>query len=269
MPRRSLCDAASSAAASCGPGRRQGPRPQAPRRAVRRTRSPAASRRASGKSRRPAGHSHRSARSLRRSRSTRSTNSCTAGKAAASAAVSPDEVGGLPSGPRRCSRSPATPSGSRLVARMLTPGTPLRTAAARLAAASMTCSQLSSSSSIRLSLRAATRPGSGFSVRTSRPSTVATALGTRRGSPSGARSISQTPCFIIGDHALGDGEGDRGLADAAGPDDRHQALARQSRDDRRCGFLAADHPRHRESADCASRRRDRPAAAWPRGSVVA
>ena len=83
-------------------------------------------------------------------------------------------------------------------------------------------------------------------MRTSRPSTVATALGTRRGSPSGARSTSQTPCFIIGDHALGDGEGDRGLADTAGPDDCQQALARQSRDERRHRFLAADHPRHRE-----------------------
>src|SRR5438270_5359379 len=40
---------------------------------------------------------------------TRSTNSCTAGLTAASAAVSPDEVGGLPSGPRRCERSPRDP----------------------------------------------------------------------------------------------------------------------------------------------------------------
>jgi hypothetical protein len=43
-------------------------------------------------------------------------------------------------------------------------------------------------------------------------------------------------------HALGDGEGDRGFADAARPDDRHQALARKSRDKRRHGFVATDHP---------------------------
>src|SRR6266478_5585272 len=72
---------------------------------------------------------------------------------------------------------------------MFTPGAPLRIAAAKPAAASITCSQLSSSSSIRLSLRAAIRPGSGFSLRISRPSTVATALCTRRGSPSGARYL--------------------------------------------------------------------------------
>ncbi len=125
---------------------------------------------------------------------TRSTNSCTAGKAAASAAVSPDDGCGLARGPRWYWRSPGTASRSRLVAKMLTPGAPPRSAVARLAAASMTCSQLSSSSSIRWSLRPATRPGSGSAVRTSRPSTVATALGTRRGSPSGARSTSQMPC---------------------------------------------------------------------------
>ncbi len=39
------------------------------------------------------------------------------------------------------------------------------------------------------------------------------------------RQIDQPDAvFIIGDHALGDGEGDRGLADAAGPDDCQQAL---------------------------------------------
>ncbi len=52
---------------------------------------------------------------------TRSTNSCTAGKAAASVAVSPGDGSGLSSGPRRCTRSPGTPSGSRLVARIVTP----------------------------------------------------------------------------------------------------------------------------------------------------
>ena len=52
--------------------------------------------------------------------------------------------------------------------------------------------------------------------------------------------------FVIGDHALGDGEGDRRLADTTRPDDRHQALARQSRHERRHRFLAADHSSRRE-----------------------
>ena len=123
---------------------------------------------------------------------TRSTNNCTAGELATSVAVSFDDGCGLPSGPRRYSLSPATRSGSLLVARILTPGAPPRTAAANLLAASMTCSQLSSTSSIRLSLRPPVRPCSGSVVPISSPSTVATALGTRRGSPRGARSTSQT-----------------------------------------------------------------------------
>ena len=187
---------------------------------------------------------------------TRSTNSCTAGKAAASAAVSLDDGCGLLRGPRRYSRSPATPSGSLLVARMLTPGAPLRIAAARLAAASMTCSQLSSSSSIRLSLRPATRPGSGSSVRISEAEHGRNRA-RHQARVAERRQIDQPDAvFVAGDHALGDREGDRGLADPSGPDDRHQALARQSRDERRHGFLAADHPSYRERQIVRRRRRD-------------
>src|SRR5258706_383899 len=125
---------------------------------------------------------------------TRSTNNWTAGKAAASPAVSVADASGLPSGPRRYWRSPKTPSGSRLVATILMSEVPLSTAAASVATASITCSQLSSSSSIRLFLSAATRVGSGSSVPISKPSKVAIAVGTRRGSASDARSTSQTPC---------------------------------------------------------------------------
>src|SRR5216683_1861098 len=113
---------------------------------------------------------------------TRSTNNCTAGKTVASAAVSLGDGGGQLSGPRWHSRSPATPSGSLLVARMLTPGTPLRTTSARLAAAR---------------------------CQVHHPDAV----------------------FITRDHALGDGQGGCGLANAAGPDDRYQALARKPRDE--------------------------------------
>ena len=62
--------------------------------------------------------------------------------------------------------------------------------------------------------------------------------------------------FVAGDHALGDGEGDRGLADTSGSDDRHQALARKSRDERRHRFLAADHPSYSERQIVRRRRRD-------------
>ena len=63
--------------------------------------------------------------------------------------------------------------------------------------------------------------------------------------------------FVAGDHALGDGEGDRGLADTSGPDDRHQALVRKSRGERRHRFLAADHASHCEWQIVHRRRRDR------------
>ncbi len=70
--------------------------------------------------------------------------------------------------------------------------------------------------------------------------------------------------FVAGDHALGDGEGDRGLADTSGPDDRHQALARKSRDERRHRFLAADHPSYREWQIVHRRRRGRRRRRGPR-----
>jgi hypothetical protein len=72
--------------------------------------------------------------------------------------------------------------------------------------------------------------------------------------------------FITGDHAFRDVEGDRGLANAAGPDDRHQALARNSRDQRRHRFLAADHPRCRERQIVHPRRRScqgQRSSPWP------
>jgi len=96
---------------------------------------------------------------------TRSTKSCTAGKVIASAAVRFDDSCGLPRGSSRYSRSAVSPNRS----------------------------QLSSTSTIRLSLSPVTRLWSGSSACMSRPSAVATALGTRRGSPRGARSTSQTP----------------------------------------------------------------------------
>src|SRR6185369_5378127 len=60
--------------------------------------------------------------------------------------------------------------------------------------------------------------------------------------------------FVAGNHAFGDRESDRGLADAAGTDDRHHALARQPRHEGRYDFLAADQPRYRERQIAGPRR---------------
>jgi len=46
--------------------------------------------------------------------------------------------------------------------------------------------------------------------------------------------------FKSADHALGDGEADRGLANAAGPDDRDQALVRELCGERCRDILAAN-----------------------------
>ena len=186
---------------------------------------------------------------------TRSTNNCTAGELATSVAVSFDDGCGLPSGPRRYSLSPATRSGSLLVARILTPGAPPRTAAANLLAASMTCSQLSSTSSIRLSLRPPIRPCSG-SVGANFQSEHGRNRARHQARVAKGRKIHQPDTvFRAGDHALGDGQCESGLADTSGSDDRHQALTRKSRDKRRYGFLAANHPSCREGEIVERRRR--------------
>jgi hypothetical protein len=73
-----------------------------------------------------------------------------AGKLRASATESCLAVGGLSSGDRRCTCSPSVRNSSRLVARTRTLGAPLSVSTAKAAAASITCSQLSSTSIFRL-----------------------------------------------------------------------------------------------------------------------
>ena len=81
------------------------------------------------------------------------------------------------------------------------------------------------------------------------------------------REIDQPDAVLVtGDHALSDGKGDRRLADAAGADDRHQALARKSRDERRHGFVTADHSCYRERQIVHPRRRScrrQRSSRWP------
>ena len=99
--------------------------------------------------------------------------------------------GGQSNGARWWTCSPSTRSASRLVARMWTSGAARKISAARAAAPSMTCSQLSSTSRKRRPRRWAIRPGTGSSDRIGRPSIDATATGTRRGSASSPKSTNR------------------------------------------------------------------------------
>ena len=84
------------------------------------------------------------------------------------------------------------------------------------------------------------------------------------------RQIDQPDAVLISaDQPLGDGEGDRGLADAAGPDDRHQALVRELCDKRCHDFLAADHPSCREREIVRRRRRNGRGRRGPRRLLMA
>jgi hypothetical protein len=70
------------------------------------------------------------------------------------------------------------------------------------------------------------------------------------------REIDQPDAVLISiDHPLGDSEGDRGLTNAARPDDCHQALARKAGDKRRRDFLATNHAGCRERQIVWRRRR--------------
>ena len=177
---------------------------------------------------------------------TRSTNSCTAGKAAASAAVSLDD------GLRAAERSEAVlaftryperlPAGRQDVDARRSAENRRRQAGHRVDDVLAIVEQQEHPVVSEGGDQAGKRIfGADFQAEHGRNRARHQARVAER------RQIDQPDAvFIAGDHALGDGEGDRGLADAAGPDDRHQALARKPRDERRHGFLAADHPRCRE-----------------------
>ena len=143
------------------------------------------------------------------------------------------------SGP--CARAPARPalraaerdrhtrrrSGktSRLVARIVTRGHRRISVSARFAAASMTCSQLSRTSRrFRPPMARATASAEISSPASFNPSTRATADGTRAGSDSDANSTSQPPSSNSARRRRADLHGERGLADAAGPGQGHDAI---------------------------------------------
>ena len=89
--------------------------------------------------------------------------------------------------------SPSARSGSRLVVKMLTPGAAFSTASASAAAASITCSQLSSTISAALSRNQAANPGSGLAPEGGIPSAAPRALGTRSGSEREASPTNHAP----------------------------------------------------------------------------
>ena len=122
----------------------------------------------------------------------RSVNSRTASELPIACAVS--SSAGVSRDGTRWTYSPAMPSGSRLVASSTMFGQLRSRASASLAHASMTCSQLSSSTrrlcrpTASTSVSAAARPSS-----TGMPSTLATVTATSSGSCRGARSTNHTP----------------------------------------------------------------------------
>jgi hypothetical protein len=123
----------------------------------------------------------------------RSTNSWTAEYCNASSALRSAACGGSSSEWRRCNHSPSARSGSRLVARMQTRGAAFNTASASDAAALITCSQLSSTISARLSRSQAVNPDTRFPPEGEMPSTVIRALGTRFGPGNEESPTNQTP----------------------------------------------------------------------------
>ncbi len=103
--------------------------------------------------------------------------------------------------------SPVTPSGSRLVARMRTPGASASTRPASRATAPIRCSQLSSTrTSRRVASMSASRSSGGTTTRTGSasatqtasgaPIAASTAWGTSSASPTGASGTNQTPSGI-------------------------------------------------------------------------
>lgn len=123
----------------------------------------------------------------------RSTNSWIAGYRRASPASTVAPSGGELRPSSRRTRSRFTISGSRLVARMRTPGARARMRSAQPATASMTCSQLSSSRSVRRPCRKSQVDPSMSAEVTPTPMAAAMAFGTSSGSVRVARSISHTP----------------------------------------------------------------------------
>ena len=110
-----------------------------------------------------------------------------------SAAVRPLSSGGTSSDGRRNNHSLSVRNGSRLVARMAICGAFLRTGSAVVAAALMTCSQLSRTINARLSRSHATRLLSGSPTPGVLPMAALIELATKAGSWSDDRPTNQTP----------------------------------------------------------------------------
>src|ERR1700675_3368828 len=142
-------------------------------------------------------------------------------------------------------RSPPARSGSRLVARMCVPLAPRNNSSAKEAAASITCSQLSSTMRICLSPRKATRLEIVFSERTAMPSADATALETSAGSDRGAQFDEADAVRECASQSIRDCQGDFCLSDPSGSHDRDEAILRQSRGEHRNGVGSAHHSKTR------------------------
>jgi hypothetical protein len=155
---------------------------------------------------------------------TRSTNNCTAGNIAASAAVSVDASCGLSRAPRRCSRSPATRKGlpaGREHADTSCAGEKRLREVGRLF------------DNVLAIVEKQQRPPVSEGGGQSREGVIGTDFQTKR-CRDGAndqtrivewREINQPYAVLVGgDHLLGNGERGRCLADSPRPDNRHETL---------------------------------------------
>jgi hypothetical protein len=130
----------------------------------------------------------------RQIRSTSAPSSRTAPAASAARSTNRAAAGSPSSGGTRQTRSPGTPSATRLVASTRTPGQAATSPPASSAAAATTCSQLSSTrsssaaASASASVSSIARPAS-----SSMPSATPTALAIWAGSEIGASSARETP----------------------------------------------------------------------------
>ena len=150
------------------------------------------------------------------------------------------------SGGSRYRASPDTPTGSRLVARTRTSSAAGSSAPHNSATAAITCSQLSSTSSIcRRASTAASESATGTPGRSRMPSTAATADGTRAGSADRRQLHQPHPVSEPARHTPGHLTGQPGLTHPARPGHRHQPAVIQQASDLADRIRPADETRQR------------------------
>ena len=148
---------------------------------------------------------------------------------------------GMSSDGTRKTTSPATRSGSRLVARIVSWGAKRSSRSDRAAVAARTCSQLSStSSSVRVERTSITASTTSCAGRARISSAAAIASGISRASASAASSTSAAPASYDDSALRASSSASRVFPDAAGPRQREEARASKERRQFRQLLRAAD-----------------------------